>query len=295
MSSPLKGVLLGLAGFGLFSIADGTIKFLGGTYHPVQIVAFASLFTLPLVGLLWLKNQVRLRPVHPWLMAVRTLALIANALLVTYAFTAMPLAQAYAIFFTMPLVLTLLAWPILGDRVDALGGVAVLVGFVGVIVALNPGRIDFGVGHLAAVLGMLMAAVHYLIIRKTGGVESSVALLLYPVLGQTIVAFLLLPSRYLPMPLADLATVASISVFGMAGTLLMFAAYRVAPPVVVAPTQYSQIAWAAAFGALFFNEPMTASTAIGMVIIAAAGVLVVWRQERQKTPVPAPGGLASGP
>lgn len=295
MSSPLKGVLLGLAGFGLFSIADGTIKFLGGTYHPVQIVAFASLFTLPLVGLLWLKNQVRLRPVHPWLMAVRTLALIANALLVTYAFTAMPLAQAYAIFFTMPLVLTLLAWPILGDRVDALGGVAVLVGFVGVIVALNPGRIDFGVGHLAAVLGMLMAAVHYLIIRKTGGVESSVALLLYPVLGQSIVAFLLLPSRYLPMPLADLATVASISVFGMAGTLLMFAAYRVAPPVVVAPTQYSQIAWAAAFGALFFNEPMTASTAIGMVIIAAAGVLVVWRQERQKTPVPAPGGLASGP
>lgn len=295
MSSPLKGVLLGLAGFGLFSIADGTIKFLGGTYHPVQIVAFASLFTLPLVGLLWLKNRVRLRPVHPWLMAVRTVALIANALLVTYAFTAMPLAQAYAIFFTMPLVLTLLAWPILGDRVDALGGVAVLVGFVGVIVALNPGRIDFGVGHLAAVLGMLMAAVHYLIIRKTGGVESSVALLLYPVLGQSIVAFLLLPSRYLPMPLADLATVASISVFGMAGTLLMFAAYRAAPPVVVAPTQYSQIAWAAAFGALFFNEPMTASTAIGMVIIAAAGVLVVWRQERQKTPVPAPGGLASGP
>jgi S-adenosylmethionine uptake transporter len=284
MSPSLKGVLLGLAGFGLFSIADATIKFLGDSYHAVQIVAFASLFTLPLIGLLWLRNPVRLRPVHPKLMAIRTVALIANALLVTYAFTTLPLAQAYAIFFTLPLVLTLLAWPLLGDRVSAMGGVAVVLGLIGVIVALNPGRIDFGIGHLAAVLGMLMAAVHYLIVRRTGGEESAVAMLLYPVAGQAVVAFLILPGRYVPMPLHDLATVASISVTGMAGTLLMFAAYRAAPPVVVAPTQYSQIAWAAVFGALFFTEPMTASTATGMVIIAAAGILVVRQQERQKSP-----------
>lgn len=201
LTANVRGVLLGLAGFGLFSVADGTIKFLGGTYHPVQIVAFASLFTLPLVGLLWLKTRARLHPVHPWLMAIRTVALIINALMVTYAFTSMPLAEAYAIFFTMPLVLTLLAWPVLGDRVDALSGAAVLLGLLGVIVALNPGRIDFGIGHIAAVLAMLMAAVHYLIIRRTGSAESSVAMLLYPVLGQSLAAFLLLPSSYQPMPL----------------------------------------------------------------------------------------------
>jgi drug/metabolite transporter (DMT)-like permease len=282
-AAKVRGALLGLAGFGLFSMADVTIKFLGGTYNPVQIVAFASLFTLPLIGLLWLKKPVPLRPVHPWLMAIRTAALIGNALLVTYAFTALPLAQAYAIFFTLPLVLTLMAWPVLGDRVDAVGAIAVVLGLVGVIVALNPGRVEFGIGHLAAILGMLLAAVHYLIVRRTGGVESSVSMLLYPVLGQTVVAFLILPSRYVPMPLADLATVASISVTGMAGTLLMFAAYRAAPPVVVAPTQYSQIAWAAMFGVLIFSEPMTPGTAIGMAIIAAAGMLVVARQGRQKS------------
>ena len=94
MSDALKGGLLGLLGFGLFALADATIKFLGGTYSPVQIVAFAGLFTLPLIGLLWLRQPVSLRPVHPWLMAIRTVALIGNGLLVTYAFTAMPLAQA---------------------------------------------------------------------------------------------------------------------------------------------------------------------------------------------------------
>lgn len=286
MSPSLKGALLGLAGFGLFSLADATIKFLGGSYHPVQIVAFASLFSLPLILLLWLKNPVSLRPAHPWLMAIRTVALIFNGLLVTYTFTVMPLAQAYTIFFTMPLVLTVLAWPLLGDRVDVIGGLAILLGLVGVMVALNPGRVEFGVGHLAAVGAMLMAAVHYLIVRKVGAAEATVPMLFYPVVGQAVSAFLLLPGRYLPMPPVDLATVAAISVGGIGGTLLMFAAYRIAPPVVVAPTQYSQIAFAALFGALLFDEPMTVGAAIGMGIIAAASLLVVARQDKTR-PSPA--------
>lgn len=285
MSPTIKGVLLGLAGFGLFSVADATIKFLGGSYHPVQIVAFAGLFTLPLIGLLWLTSRPSLMPRHPWLMLIRTLALIANSLLVTYAFTAMPLAEAYAIFFTLPLVLTLAAWPVLGDRVDAMGGVAVVLGLIGVILALNPGRVAFDIAHLAAVAGMLMAVVHYLIVRKVGEAEASVVMLLWPILATTVTAMALLPGRYLPMPAADIATLASVSVTGMGGTLLMFAAYRAAPPVVVAPTQYSQIAFAALFGALFFDEPMTADTALGMVVIAVAGILVLARQDR-KAPLP---------
>ena len=278
MSPRLKGALFGLAGFGLFSFADATIKHLGGTYHPVQIVAFAGLLTLPLIALMWLRQPVSLRPVHPWLMAIRSLALIGNGLLITYAFTALPLAQAYAIAFTLPLVINLLAWLLLGDRIDPLGGLAVLLGLFGVMVALNPGRVSFEAAHLAAIVGTLLGAVHYVIIRKTGGVEAMVPMMLYPVLGQTLSAFLILPGRYTAMPVADLATIATVTVFGLSGTLLMIAAYRLAPPIVVAPLQYSQIAWAALFGALFFAEPMGLQVAIGMLIIAAAGVLTMARK-----------------
>lgn len=278
MSPRLKGALFGLAGFGLFSFADATIKHLGGTYHPVQIVAFAGLFTLPLIALMWLRQPVNLRPVHPWLMAIRSLALIGNGLLITYAFTALPLAQAYAIAFTLPLLINLLAWLLLGDRIDPLGGLAVLLGLFGVMVALNPGRVSFEAAHLAAIVGTLLGAVHYVIIRKTGGVEAMVPMMLYPVLGQTLSAFLILPGRYTAMPVADLATIATVTVFGLSGTLLMIAAYRLAPPIVVAPLQYSQIAWAALFGALFFAEPMGLQVAIGMLIIAAAGVLTMARK-----------------
>lgn len=272
-------------GFGLFSLTDATIKFLGGTYSSVQIVAFAGLFTLPLRGVLWLASPVSLRPVYPGLMAIRTVALIGNSPLVTYAFTVVPLAQAYAIFFTLPLMLTLMAWPMLGDRVDLIGALAILVGLVGVLVALNPGRVAFGIGHAAAVGGVILAAVHYLIVRKTGGEEANVPMLLYPVIGQTTAALLWLPGRYVPMPTADLAAIVGMTLSGFIGTLMMIAAYRAAAPVIVAPTQYSQIAWAALFGAVFFDEPMTADTALGMGIIAVAGVMIVIRQNRRPSQV----------
>ena len=278
MSPALKGALYGLIGFGLFSLSDATIKFLGGTYGPVQILAFMGLFMLPLIGLLWLRSPVPLRPVYPGLMAIRTVALIGNGLLVTYTLTMMPLAEAYAIFFTLPLVLTLLAWPVLGDRIDLISGLAIVVGLVGVMVALDPGRIAFDIGHVAAVGAVIMAAIHYLIVRETGGAEANVTMLLYPVLGQTASALILLPGSYVPMPIADLATIAALSLGGIGGTLMMFAAYRAAAPIIVAPTQYSQIAWAALFGALFFGEPMTWQTALGMGIIAVAGMMVLVRK-----------------
>jgi len=89
-----------------------------------------------------------------------------------------------------------------------------------------------------------------------------------------------LPGRYVPMPASDLGLIACLMLAGFAGALVMIAAYRAAPPIVVAPTQYSQIAWAALFGALLFGETMSLRTAIGMVIIAATGVVVVARQDR---------------
>ena len=283
MSPALKGALYGLTGFGLFSFCDATIKFLGSGYGPVQIVAFMCLFTLPLIGLLWLARPVPMRPVHPVLMAIRTAAIIGNGLLVTYAFTTLPLAQAYAIFFTLPLILTLMAWPLLGDRVGLIGGLAVITGLAGVLVALNPGRVEFDVGHLAAAGGVVLAAVHYLIIRKTGSAEATVPMLFYPVFGQTVVAFLILPGSYVPMPLEDVATFFLLAAGGFAGTLMMIAAYRVAAPVIVAPTQYTQIAWAAFFGAVFFDEPMTLDTLLGMGIIAVSGIIIVIQQNRSRT------------
>lgn len=284
MTPSLKGSLLGLAGFGTYSLADASIKLLGGSYSPVQIMAYAGLFSFPLVGLLQLWHWGPLRPVRPWLMALRTLTLIINGLLVTYVLTVLPLAQAYALFFTMPLIITLMAWPILGEKVDLVGGLAILLGLAGVLIALNPERVELQIGHLAALVGAFFGAIHYVVIRRTGTVEGDVPQFLYPLIGQTLVAMLLLPGRHVPMPPSDMLVVAGLALAGLTGTLVMFAAYRVAAPIVVAPMQYSQIGWAALFGALLFDEPMTWALFAGMVLIAIAGIMVVTRQGRMATP-----------
>ena len=132
-----------------------------------------------------------------------------------------------------------------------------------------------------------MGAANYILIRKTGGVERMVVMLIYPVMAQLLVAGLALPFVYVPMPGADLGLAGAMAVATVAGYLLVIAAYRRAPVIVVAPMQYSQILWAAIFGALLFGETMGARTVLGTVIIIASGIVIVARQERRVEPAAA--------
>lgn len=280
--SNLIGAGLGLLAFGCFVLYDIAIKFLGTGYHPFQIMAAAGLMSLPLLavyarmsgepGSLW--------PRRPGWMALRAAAVTVNGILSAFAFVLLPLAQAYAIFFTMPLFITALAWPLLGERIDPVRGLAILAGLVGVVIALDPGRAPLQWGHAAALGGAAIGALNYVIIRKMGAVERTPVLLIWPLLAQLVTVLALLPLVARPMPLAHLGISAAMAVALVAGMLLAIAAYRRAPAMVVAPMQYSQILWAAILGALLFGEAVGLRTLAGSVIIALAGVVVVARQPR---------------
>jgi hypothetical protein len=135
-----RGVLLALAGFGLYATHDAIIKHLGGSYSPFQIVFFSVLFGFPMVTFLMMRDAqpgtcarcIRGGP------RCAPSAAVVTAATAFYAFTAIPLAQVYAILFAAPLLITLLAIPILGERVGIHRGLAVLVGLGGVIVVLQP-------------------------------------------------------------------------------------------------------------------------------------------------------------
>ena len=280
--SNLKGAALSLAAFGAFACVDSSIKFLGAGYNPFQIIFYVSLLTVPiaLAYAIAERSGAGLRPVRPGLMALRCVVVLGNAVLATYAFTVLPLAQAYAIFFTMPIFIALLSIPVMGERIDTPRGLAILAGLGGVLVALDPGTASLQWGHLAALLGALVGAANYVILRKTGGVERAVVLQLYPALTQLGVAGLVLPFVHVPMQAADLALTGFMAAAGFVGYLLVIAALRRAPGIVVAPMQYSQILWAAVLGALLFDEVMTGRTVVGVVIIVIAGVVIVTRRDR---------------
>ncbi len=280
--SNLNGALLGLTGMALFACADIAIKFLGGGYNPFQIIFFAGLMTFPLIAGLMIADPVSatLRPRRPRLMALRCLVVLLNGIFGTYAFANLPLAQCYAIFFMMPIFITLLAVPVLGEGIDFWRGMAVVAGLVGVVIALDPGTGRLQWGHAAALAGAMVGAGNYIIIRKTGTQERTSALLLYPLILQMVVAAAVLPAVYQPMPFRDLALTALMAAVTFVGYLAIIAAYRRAPGIVVAPMQYSQIVWAAIFGAWLFDEHLTSRTVVGTAVIILAGVVIVAKQDR---------------
>jgi S-adenosylmethionine uptake transporter len=191
-----------------------------------------------------------------------------------------PLAEAYVIFFTMPLIIALLAVPVLGERFDPVRGLALIVGFAGVIVALDPARTPLGLGHGLALLSACVSATNYVLIRKTGGVERTPVMMIWPQLALVPITLAATPFVYVPMVASGYAVAALMAVVLLIGTVAVVEAYRRAPAIVVAPMQYSQIAWAAVLGALLFDERMTTATLAGCGLIALAGVIVVARQDR---------------
>lgn len=280
LSSNLTGAALGLLAFGAYAAYDISAKFLGEGIHPLQIIAAAGLFHLPiLIAYAWWQRG-SLWPNAPKLMALRAVGTVVNFIAGVSAFTMLPLAEAYVIFFTMPLMIAVLAIPVLGERLDPIRGLAVLLGLAGVVVALDPTSTPLNIGHALAFTGASVGAMNYVLIRKTGSVERTPVMLLWPQLALVPIVLAATPFVYVPMAPGDYAVAGFMAVILFVGAMSIVAAYRRAAAVIVAPMQYSQIAWAALFGALIFDEQMTRATLTGCLLIAIAGVMVVARQDR---------------
>ncbi len=288
-SGPL-GPVLALMAFGLYATHDVLIRILGETYNIVQIVFYMSLLGFPMLVLLQLRDPapVSLRANNPGLMALRTTAVMISGAAAFYAFTVLPLAQVYSVLFATPLLITLLAIPFLGEKVGIHRGLAVVVGLIGVLVVLRPGGGEFSLGHLAALLAAVSAAVNSVVVRKIGRQESNLVMLIYPLLANVAVMGVAMIPVYVPMTLADLGVVAVIAILALVAMNLSIAAYRLADAALVAPMQYSQILWATLYGALLFNETPTLFTAAGSALIIGSGLYILFRESRRNVSATTP-------
>lgn len=282
LPSNLKGALFALVAFGLFASHDVIIKFLGGAYSPIQIVFFSVVFSFPLALLFLLRDSTHgtLRPVHPWWMAARTVAAVITGFCAFYAFSVLPLAEVYAILFAAPLLITVLAIPILGETVRIQRWLAVIVGLCGVLIVLNPGSRTLELGHLAALVSAICGSVASIIVRKIGRDERTVVIMLYPMMANFIVMASLLPLVYEPMPLVDLGKLGLVALFAWTAGRFLIAAYNNGEAVIVAPMQYSQIIWASFYGFFFFDELPDAATIAGSAVIIGSGLFIVLRESR---------------
>lgn len=278
-----RGACMALLCFGTFSMHDAVIKTLGAQYTTFQIIFFGTLFAfLPMTVLLLAdRAEANLRPRHPWLLTGRVACNVTSALAAFYAFTNLPLAEAYALIFASPLLITVLSVPLLGETVRLRRWIAVLVGLVGVVVVLRPFGADLTLGHAAALTAAMSSALSAIIVRKIGPNERTPVLMLYPMLAVIVLMAMTMPWVYRPMPVADLGLMASVGLLATVGQIFMIAAFKAAPAAVVAPFQYSQILWAVPYGYFLFGDRPDLWVWVGAGIIISSGLFVVWRESRE--------------
>ncbi len=279
-ASNLRGAALGLFCMALYAGHDAILKLLGGSYSPFQILFFAAVLSFPAATILLLSRRDggSLRPAHPGWVALRSAALCLNAIACTAAFAVLPLAQVYAMLFTMPLMITVLAIPLLGERVGPHRWAAIALGLFGVLIVLRPGAGALSWGHAAALLGAAGGSLAAVIARRVGGEEKAIVLVLWPIVLNVLVTGAALPFVYRPMSGADLGLAGAVAMLALAAAAVNVMSYRTAEAAVVAPMQYSQIAWAAFYGWILFGELPDAMTILGLSVIAAAGVYILWRE-----------------
>lgn len=281
----LRSILFALLAFAFFATHDLIVKFLGGSYSPVQLIFFSSLMSFPLATAMLMRDPTEgnLRPVNPWWVAARTLSSVFATLCVFYAFSNLPLSQVYALLFSMPLLITVLSVPILGEKVGVHRWGAVVFGLAGVLIVLRPGSAELELGHLAGILAAVFSSFASVVVRRIGRQERTVVLMLYPLATNFLVMGAALGFVYKPMPILDLGLVGLIAICAFVAGLFLIAAYRAGEAAVVAPMQYSQIIWATIFGYTLFNETLDTPTLIGTSLIILSGIYIVWRESRGRS------------
>ena len=289
------GFGIGCALVGLFGMAvmDACAKFLGAGYAISQIILARNGF-----GLLTILTFVVfssgglavLRPRRPALLLARACANLSAAFLFFTGLRYMPLADAFAIAFAAPLFITALSVPVLGEHVGIRRWAAVIFGFLGVLVVVQPGTSAFRVEALLPLGAALCYAVAMLIGRKQTRYLSTSAILFWPSLIIVAVTLAMMPSQWQTPTLPDLGLFVFMGVVGTAGMMLITQGYRFAPAAVIAPFDYSVLLWGVIFGWVIWRDVPGTNVWLGSAMLIVSGLYILHRETRKPKPVQPPSG-----
>lgn len=288
----IKAILLKLISALLFALMQALVRYLGDIVPLGQLVFFRSIFAiLPvLVIYAWRRElAAAVRTRRPFGHLGRGMLAVFGMFLNFAALARLPLVEATAISFATPLITVAFAAWFLGERVRIFRWSAVVIGFAGVIVMLWPhlswahfalGSAATTVGAMCALAGAFTNAGSVIQTRRLTDSETTSSIVLYFSLFCAIAGLLTYPFGWHSPTWPQLAALIAVGLLGGLAHILVTESYRYAPASVIAPFDYSMMIWAFLLGYALFGELPTIYVFIGSAIVAAAGLLVIWR-ERQ--------------
>ena len=278
------GIVLMLCGTALFGCGESVVKLLTRHYDTVQIAWGRYVFHTVVFLAIFARSGIvtQMRTARPWLQFSRSTILLLGTILYFSALQYLALADAVAINFFAPLLVTAFSIPILGEQVGIRRWIAILVGFAGVMVIIRPG---LGVMHWAAILPLGTAvcyALYQVLTRMAGRTDHARTSLFWSAAVGAVVMSVFVPFRWTaPDALGWAMMAATGCLFGLGHYLLIKGLER-APVSVLSPFIYSQLIWATTLGFLVFGDFPDGFSILGALIVTGSG-LYVWHRETRRT------------
>lgn len=273
------GILMMVIAVGLFSAMNTFVKLIGVDYHPFEAVFFrnvvASFLVIPFVlgtgGLSTLKTR---RPAGHLLRALA--GLVSNACFFA-AYQRIALADGMVISMAVPIFATLLAIPLLGEKVGWHRWGAILIGFAGVLIALKPGG-GIQVGSLFALGGTVAWAFTILFVKKLSSTETPSTIVFYYMVTGALVAAMAMPWVWRTPTPQVLACYIGAGIVGGLAQIAMTYALKLAPASIVSPFEYTQIGWAVLLDLTIWGVAPSVTTLLGAAIVVATGLYILYRE-----------------
>jgi drug/metabolite transporter (DMT)-like permease len=280
MTKNAQGILLMIAAFFVFSILDASAKQVMHSLPPLVAVFFRYFFAslIAFAVIIYLGNWQYLKTRQPIAQVLRGAVLLASTFCNFTAMHYLQLAQTAAISFMIPLWVCALSGPLLGEKVGWRRWAAVLAGFIGVLVIMRPGTMNFHWAMVFSLASTLCGAMYNILTRKVGSTDHAATSLLYVCLAGASIAALPLPWHW-QMPQGPVwYFIIAMGLAGSLGHYLLIQAHRLAPASVLVPFSYTQIIWMIILGYILFGDVPDHWTLFGATIVIASGLFVFLRE-----------------
>ncbi|RWR33036.1 DMT family transporter [Sinirhodobacter populi] len=276
-----KGVMMMVAVTFIFAMQDGISRHLSEAYNTYMIVMirywFFALFVIAMAARTRGGLRHAIRAKRPWLQALRGILLVVQIYVIIFSFVQNGLINTHSVFICYPLIVAALSGPILGEKVGWRRWTAIAVGFVGVIIILDPGKGLFTMGAIIPLLSAVIFAAYALLTAYVGHSDDGIVSFFWT--GIVGVVFATLGGMFFwePMSLGDWGWMALLCLTATSGHYLMIRAYEMAEASALQPIAYLQLVWGSILGMWAFGDVLHLHVAIGAAITVGAGLFTIWR------------------
>lgn len=284
-----RGILWMVLATLVFGCVDATAKYLSQSY-PVPEVLWARHVFHALIVAAWLRGRL------PGLMATerlglhlaRSLLLLAASIFYFFGLSLVSLAEASAVFYMAPILVTALSMPLLRERVGPRRWAGVAAGFLGALIIIRPGTEMMQAAIFLPLAAAAVDSFYQIITRLLSRTDRVLTMMVYTPMVGALATSLAVPFFWTTPDLAGWVLMASLGLLGAAGHFALIKAFQAAPAATVAPFNYTSLIWATVLGFVLFGNLPDGFTVLGAAVIAASGLYILRRESLRRRAVGGP-------